>query len=83
MNCDKTLVDYFGGMNKYFCYFCYKQRNKFWPSLASLFHSSIDSGIFPGEWKVARVTPTLKNDAKSDQIAVEVLFFFLTISTPS
>ena len=36
------------------------------PSLTSVFKSSIDNGIFPSEWKVAKVTPIFKKGAKSD-----------------
>ena len=34
------------------------------PSLANLFNLSIRSGIFPREWKIAKVTPTYKDGTK-------------------
>ena len=36
------------------------------PSLTSIFEKSIYTGIFPAEWKLARVTPVLKRGTKSD-----------------
>jgi hypothetical protein len=36
------------------------------PSLTSIFHSSITTGIFPTEWKQARVTPIFKKGEKTD-----------------
>ena len=31
------------------------------PSLTNIFKSSIDNGIFPSKWKVAKVTPIFKS----------------------
>ena len=36
------------------------------PSLTSIFKSSIDNGIFPSKWKVAKVTRIFKTGAKSN-----------------
>ena len=36
------------------------------PSLAGIFERSINTGIFPAEWKLARVTPIFKKGSKSD-----------------
>ena len=36
------------------------------PSLTKIFKSCIEQGIFPNEWKIAKVTPIFKKDAKSD-----------------
>ena len=35
-------------------------------SLSDLFNKSLTSGIFPGDWKCARVTPLLKKRERSD-----------------
>ena len=36
------------------------------PSLTKIFKSCIDSGTFPDEWKIAKVTPAFKKGSKSD-----------------
>ena len=36
------------------------------PSLALIFNPSIFTGIFPSDWKIARVTPIFKTGAKHD-----------------
>lgn len=36
------------------------------PSLTSIFHRSITTGIFPTEWKIAKVTPVFKKGEKYD-----------------
>ena len=36
------------------------------PSLTSLFSKSILTGIYPNDWKTAKVTPLFKNGIKSD-----------------
>ena len=36
------------------------------PSLTDIFKCAIDTGIFPDEWKLARVTPIFKKGAKSE-----------------
>ncbi|CAB3994911.1 Hypothetical predicted protein [Paramuricea clavata] len=36
------------------------------PSLTEILTKSIHTGIFPDEWKEARVSPVYKNDAKND-----------------
>ena len=36
------------------------------PSLALIFNQSISTGIFPSDWKIARVTPIFKTGAKLD-----------------
>ena len=36
------------------------------PSLALIFNQSISTGIFPSDWKIARVTPIFKTGAKHD-----------------
>ena len=36
------------------------------PSLTEIFIQSINTGIFPNEWKEARVSPSYKHGAKSD-----------------
>ena len=36
------------------------------PSLTAIFTKSILTGIYPTEWKTARVTPLLKKGVKSD-----------------
>ena len=36
------------------------------PSLCLIFKRSVESGIFPGEWKVAKVTPVFKKGEKTD-----------------
>ena len=35
------------------------------PSLTNLFNSSIGMGIFPSEWKIARVVPLQKKGSRS------------------
>ena len=35
-------------------------------SITKIFNSSISTGIFPDEWKLARVTPVHKNGSPSD-----------------
>ena len=34
--------------------------------LADIFHSSLENGVFPNLWKVARVTAAFKNGLKTD-----------------
>ena len=36
------------------------------PLLALIFNQSISTGIFPSDWKIARVTPIFKTGAKHD-----------------
>ena len=36
------------------------------PSLTQIFIKSINTGIFPTEWKLARVTPIFKKDKRDD-----------------
>ena len=36
------------------------------PSLTEIFTTSINTGIFPTEWKTTRVTPILKKSKKND-----------------
>ena len=36
------------------------------PSLTQIFTKSISTGIFPTEWKLARVTPIFKKGKKDD-----------------
>ena len=36
------------------------------PSLTKLFNSCIETETFPDEWKIAKVTPILKNGTKSN-----------------
>ena len=36
------------------------------PSLTAIFTKSITTGIYPTEWKTARVTPAFEKDIKSD-----------------
>ena len=36
------------------------------PSLTSIFNQSILTGIFPNDWKIARITPIFKSEAKDE-----------------
>ena len=36
------------------------------PSLSGIFNRSLTTGIFPSEWKIARVTPVFKSGSRSD-----------------
>ena len=36
------------------------------PSLTGILHQSILTGIFPCDWKLAKVSPIFKNGSKSD-----------------
>ena len=36
------------------------------PSLTGIFNQSLVTGIFPSDWKMAKVSPIFKNDSKSD-----------------
>ena len=36
------------------------------PSLTGIFNQSLLTGIFPSDWKLAEVSPILKNVSKSD-----------------
>ena len=36
------------------------------PSLTEIFNSYIDTGTFPDEWKIVKVTPIFKKGSKSD-----------------
>jgi hypothetical protein len=35
-------------------------------SLKNIFNSSLNTGIFPDDWKIARVTPIYKSESKTD-----------------
>ena len=43
------------------------------PSLTDVFTKSILTGIYPTEWKLARVTPIFKKGSKSDTIDHEII----------
>ena len=42
------------------------------PSLTEIFSQSINTGIFPNDWKEARVSPLFKNGVKNDQIIIDL-----------
>ena len=41
------------------------------PSLTEIFNSCIDTGTFPDEWKIAKVTPIFKKDQNLTRITID------------
>jgi hypothetical protein len=43
-----------------------KSRKTILKSLKNIFNLSLNTGIFPDDWKIARVTPIYKSESKTD-----------------
>ena len=50
------------------------------PSLTEIFAQSINTGIFPKEWKIARVTPIFKKGKKNDLNNYRPISVFPTVA---
>ena len=47
------------------------------PSLTKIFKSCIDQGIFPSEWKIAKLTPTLKKGVNLILAIIDQYLYYL------